>query len=175
MLIICMNCFGTIYISCTLWFVLFVFAYLCFWISEVHQTLSLNSAFFSLVLLSFSSPSLAFLLEMAQTKTTSKALDSLLAETSQINSFKDVEAYKEGESNEKYHIFGREHDKVLPNRKGEPVCWWPCGARRSLLFHVLHHLQKAQAPTTLHWVRAGASHRGQRGPCPATSQQLGIR
>ena len=88
----------------------------------MHQTLSLNSAFFSLVLLSFSSPSLAFLLEMAQTKTTSKALDSLLAETSQINSFKDVEAYKEGESNEKYHIFGREHDKVLPNRKGEPVC-----------------------------------------------------
>jgi len=74
---------------------------------------------------------------MARTKTTPNpspsidykslyrwASNSLLAETSQITSFKDIEAYKEGESDEKYRVFGREHDvyvKVLPCREGEPV------------------------------------------------------
>jgi len=53
------------------------------------------------------------------------ASDSLLAETSKITSFKDIEAYKEGKSNEKFCIFGKEHDrfvKVLLCREGEPVC-----------------------------------------------------
>ena len=48
-----------------------------------------------------------------------------MAETYQITSFKDMEAYKAGESEEKYCIFGREHDmyvKVWPCREGEPVC-----------------------------------------------------
>jgi len=53
------------------------------------------------------------------------ALDSLFAETSQIKTFKDVDVYKEGESDEKFRIFGREHDrfvKVRPCRDGEHVC-----------------------------------------------------
>jgi len=75
---------------------------------------------------------------MAQTKTTSNpppsihykslyrwAPDSLLAETSQINTFKDIDAYKEGEANEKFRVFGTELDiyvKVLACKEGEPVC-----------------------------------------------------
>jgi len=53
------------------------------------------------------------------------APDSLLAETSKITSFKDIKAYKDGESSEKLCIFVKEHDKfvkVLPYREGEPVC-----------------------------------------------------
>ena len=53
------------------------------------------------------------------------APDNLLAETSKITSFEDIEAYKEGESSHKTRIFGKEHDrfvKALPYRKGEPVC-----------------------------------------------------
>jgi len=75
---------------------------------------------------------------MARTKTTANppppinykslyrwAPDSLLAETSKITSFKDIETYKEGEFSEKFFIFGKEHDrfvKVLPCKEGEPVC-----------------------------------------------------
>ena len=75
---------------------------------------------------------------MARTKTTPnpppsidyKALyrwapDSLLAETSQINTFKDIDAYKKSEFDEKFHVFGRElaiYVKVLPCKEGEPVC-----------------------------------------------------
>lgn len=75
---------------------------------------------------------------MARTKTTPNsppsidyqplyrwAPDSLLAETSKITSFEDIRAYKEGEVDEKFHVFGREHDvyvKVLPCKEGEPVC-----------------------------------------------------
>jgi len=53
------------------------------------------------------------------------ASDELLAETSKITSNKDVNAYKEGESDEKFQIFGREHDayvSVQPCRESEPVC-----------------------------------------------------
>jgi len=73
---------------------------------------------------------------MAQTKTTPNpppsinyqtlyrwAPDSLIAKTSKITSFKEIEAYKESESNEKF--YGKEHDrfvKVLPCREGVPVC-----------------------------------------------------
>ena len=35
------------------------------------------------------------------------APDSLLAETSQVNTFKDIEVYKKNESDEKFHVFGR--------------------------------------------------------------------
>jgi len=75
---------------------------------------------------------------MARTKTTPNppppinykalyhwALDSLLAENSQINTFKDINEYKKSEYDEKFHVFGREHDlyvKVLPCKEGEPVC-----------------------------------------------------
>jgi len=74
---------------------------------------------------------------MARTKTTPnpppsidyKALycwapDGLLAETFQINTFKDIDEYKISELDEKVHVFGREHDlyvKVLPCKEGEPV------------------------------------------------------
>jgi len=53
------------------------------------------------------------------------ALDSLLAETSNITSFEDIRAYKKGEAYEKFCVFRREHDvyvKVLPCKEGEPVC-----------------------------------------------------
>ena len=53
------------------------------------------------------------------------APDELLAETSKLNSIKDVKTYKESESDEKFRIFGREHDTyvlVQPCREGEPVC-----------------------------------------------------
>jgi len=75
---------------------------------------------------------------MARTKVTSnphppvdyKALyrwapNDLLAETSQITSFKAIDTYKESEFDEKFRIFGRELDiyvKVLPYKEGEPVC-----------------------------------------------------
>ena len=115
---------------------LLVYASLFFWIPESHHLLPLNLRFF--LFFFFSSPSLAFLFEMARTKTTPNpppsidykslyrwALDSLLGETSQTISFKDIKAYMEGESDEKYRIFGREHDrfvKVLPCKEGKPVC-----------------------------------------------------
>jgi len=53
------------------------------------------------------------------------APNSLLAKTSQINTFKDIDAYKEGEADEKFCVFGRELDiyvKVLPCKEGEPMC-----------------------------------------------------
>jgi len=75
---------------------------------------------------------------MARTKTTPnppyfvhyKALyhwapNDLLTETSKFTSNQDVITYKEGEADEKCHVFGREHDayvSVLPCEKGEPVC-----------------------------------------------------
>jgi len=75
---------------------------------------------------------------MARTKTTPNpspsinyqtlyrwAPDILIAKTSKITSFKEIEAYKESESNEKFCIFGKEHDrfvKVLPYKEGIPVC-----------------------------------------------------
>jgi len=67
---------------------------------------------------------------MARTKTTSKpppsvnyqvlyrwALEALLAETSQFNSHKDIDTYKQGESQDKFDVFGKELNvylKVLP-------------------------------------------------------------
>jgi len=75
---------------------------------------------------------------MARTKTTSNppssvdyktlyhwAPDDLLAETSQIKTFKNIETYKQGESHDKFHFFEKELDvylKVLPCREGVPVC-----------------------------------------------------
>jgi len=75
---------------------------------------------------------------MARTKTTPNPLPSVdyqalyrwapeafLAETSQLNSHKDIDTYKQGESQNKFHVFGKELDvylKVLPCRKGVPVC-----------------------------------------------------
>jgi len=53
------------------------------------------------------------------------APDSLLVETSQKNTFKDIDEYKKSESDEKFCVFGRELDiyvKVLPCKEGEPVC-----------------------------------------------------
>ena len=85
----------------------------------------------------FPSLSLAFLLEMARTKTTANppppinykslyrwAPDSLLAETSKITSIEDIAAYKESETSHKTRIFRKEHDrfvKVLPCRKSKLV------------------------------------------------------
>jgi len=54
-----------------------------------------------------------------------------MAETSQINTFKDIDAYKEGEADEKFQVFGRELDiyvKVLPCKEGEPVCVDDCAS-----------------------------------------------
>jgi len=75
---------------------------------------------------------------MARTKTTSNhppsvnyktlydwAPDELLAETSQMKSFKDIEKYKESESQDKFHVFEKELDaylKVMPCKEGVPVC-----------------------------------------------------
>jgi len=75
---------------------------------------------------------------MARTKTTPNphpsinyqtlyrwAPNSLIAETSKITSFKEIEAYKQNESNEKLCIFEKEYDrfvKVLPYREGVPLC-----------------------------------------------------
>ena len=75
---------------------------------------------------------------MAKTKTTPNpppsvdyktlyhwAFYELLTETSKITSYKDVTSYKESESDEKFRIFGREHDayvSVRPCREGKPVC-----------------------------------------------------
>jgi len=75
---------------------------------------------------------------MARTKTTSNhptsvdyqtlyhsASDDLLAETSKFTSKKEVITHKEGEADEKHHVFGREHDayvSVQSCREGEPVC-----------------------------------------------------
>jgi len=69
---------------------------------------------------------------MARTKTTPNpppfvdyqalylwAPEALLAETSQMNSHKDIDTYKRSESQEKFHVFGKEIDvylKVLPVR-----------------------------------------------------------
>jgi len=53
------------------------------------------------------------------------APDILIAKTSKITSFKEIEAYKESKSKEKFCIFEKEHDrfvKVLPCREGVPVC-----------------------------------------------------
>ena len=135
MLITCYKCYGTIYIYalCDLYF---SFSRLYFFgFPDSHHLLPLKLHFFFFF---FSFPSLAFPFEMAQTKTTPNpppsidykslyrwAPNSLLAETSQINTFKDIEAYKKSESDEKFHVFGREQDvyvKVLPCREGEPVC-----------------------------------------------------
>jgi len=41
------------------------------------------------------------------------APDSLLAKTSKITSFKDIKAFKEGESNDKFCIFRKEHDSFV--------------------------------------------------------------
>ena len=75
---------------------------------------------------------------MARTKTTSnplpsvdyraiyhRAYDDLMAKTSKITSNKDIKAYKENESDDKFCIFGREHYvyvSVQPCREGKPVC-----------------------------------------------------
>jgi len=53
------------------------------------------------------------------------APEALLAETSQLNSHKDIDTYKQGESQDKFHVFGKELDvylKVHPCRKGVPIC-----------------------------------------------------
>ena len=45
------------------------------------------------------------------------APEDLLAETSQMESFKDIDTYKQGDSHDKFHAFGKELDvylKVLP-------------------------------------------------------------
>ena len=42
-----------------------------------------------------------------------------------MNSHKDINTYKQGESNDKFHVFGKELDvylKVLPCREGVPIC-----------------------------------------------------
>jgi len=65
------------------------------------------------------------------------APDELLAETSKITSTKDVKAYKENESDEKFQIFGREHDayvSVQPCRAGEPVCVDDCASPEEPFF-----------------------------------------
>jgi len=75
---------------------------------------------------------------MARTKTTSNpppfvdyktlyhwAPEDLLAETSQMKTFKDIETYKQGVSHDKFHVFEKELDvylKILPCREGVPVC-----------------------------------------------------
>jgi len=75
---------------------------------------------------------------MAITKTTSSpppsvdyntlyhwAPEDLLAETFQMKTFKYIETYKQGESHDKFHVFGKELDvylKVLPCQEGVPVC-----------------------------------------------------
>ena len=48
-----------------------------------------------------------------------------MPETSKITSIKDVKAYKESESDEKFRIIEREHDtyvSIQPCKEGEPVC-----------------------------------------------------
>ena len=53
------------------------------------------------------------------------ASQDLLAETSKFICNKDVITYNEGEADEKYRVFGREHDayvSVQPCREGKPVC-----------------------------------------------------
>ena len=42
-----------------------------------------------------------------------------------MKTFKDIDTYKQGESHDKFHVFGKELDaylKVLPCREGIPVC-----------------------------------------------------
>ena len=65
------------------------------------------------------------------------ASDDLLAETSKFTSNKDVIMYKEGEVDEKYCVFGREHDVYVldqPCRAGEPVCVDDCANPKEPFF-----------------------------------------
>ena len=42
-----------------------------------------------------------------------------------MKTIKDIDTYKQGESQDKFHVFGKELDaylKVLPFREGIPVC-----------------------------------------------------
>jgi len=53
------------------------------------------------------------------------APEALLAETSQLNTHEDINTYKQSESQDKFHVFGKELDvylKVLPCKKGVPMC-----------------------------------------------------
>ena len=108
------------------------FESLFFWFIESCHHLLLNLRFSSFLLSLF-----RFLIEMARTKTTSNrppsvdyktlyhwAPEELLDETSKISSIKDIKAYKESESYEKFRIFGREYDayvSVQPCKEGEPI------------------------------------------------------
>ena len=129
--ITCYNFSGTVYVFYILDFLHFMFPlffalHLYFsGFSRLRPLLLLNPRF-----LPFSSS--LDLLKMARTKTTPnpppfvdyQALDrwapeALLAETSQMNSHKDIDTYKRSESQEKFHVFGKEIDvylKVLPVR-----------------------------------------------------------
>jgi len=51
--------------------------------------------------------------------------EELFAETSKMKTFKDINTYKQGESQDKFHVFGKELDvylKVLSCQEGVPVC-----------------------------------------------------
>ena len=131
--ITCYNYSGTVYVFRILGFLHFIFSALrCeslfFGFTELRHRLLLNLRFFP-----FSSSFFAFF-EMARTKTTPNpppsvnyqalyrwASEALLAETSQLNSHKDIDTYKQGESHNKFHVFRKKLDvylKVLPCRKG---------------------------------------------------------
>ena len=105
------------------------------------------------------------------------ALSYLLEETSTFTFIKSIVAYRKKQTCHPSRIFGKECDKfvrVVACREGEPVCSNEA-SDLALLLHLFHHFLKVGASITPYSLRTHPPNRGERSPCPTTSQQLGIR
>ena len=106
--------------------------------------------------------------------------NDLLAETSQITSFKDIAAYKESGSDEKFRIFGREHDpcaSMIAQTLKNPSS--SCTPQSSNGSSFAYHLRVLSARSWLRWTWPLPSWTPKAGPLcrplPFSATTLAIR
>ena len=104
------------------------------------------------------------------------ASDDLLAECSTLTSVTDVEAHRGDPTVYNFNAFHKTHDShvlVCCVKPGEPVCV-DSRATGGSPFFFLYQMVFKRVGLRLPFTK-GAAHRNQHRPCPASSQQLGLR